>query len=140
MADETASAKEKEKTINPAELPIPEELPVLPLNDFVFFPGMGFPLQISNETSKQLIDDALLKDRLVAVVSFSRAPDKKSDATSTDNLFSIGSACYIHKLIKAQECYYKVELSAVIKLNFNEYPILEHYFRDKVEVVEMKMV
>ena len=104
MADEIASPKEKEKEkdINPVELPIPDELPVLPLNDFVFFPGMGFPLQISNKPSRQLIDDALLKDRLVAVVSLKKTADKKSDATATDNLYSIGSACYIHKLIKNQ--------------------------------------
>ena len=66
MADDKAST-DKQTSVNPADLPIPEELPVLPLNDFVFFPGMGFPLQVSNEPSRQLIDDALLQDRLIAV-------------------------------------------------------------------------
>ena len=56
MAEKTAHPKEKEENINPVELPIPEELPVLPLNDFVFFPGMGFPLQISNQPARQLIE------------------------------------------------------------------------------------
>jgi ATP-dependent Lon protease len=141
MADEIASPKEKEKEkdINPAELPIPDELPVLPLNDFVFFPGMGFPLQISNKPSRQLIDDALLKDRLVAVVSFKKTADKKSDATATENLYSIGSACYIHKLIKAKEGYYQVVMSAVKKLKINEYTNREPYLRAKVEVLEMKL-
>ena len=40
MADEKA-ATDKKTNVNPEDLPIPEELPVLPLNDFVFFPGMG---------------------------------------------------------------------------------------------------
>jgi ATP-dependent Lon protease len=139
MADEIASPKEKEKDINPAELPIPEELPVLPLNDFVFFPGMGFPLQISSKPSRQLIDDALLKDRLVAVVSLKKTADKKSDATATENLYSIGSACYIHKLIKNKEGYYQVVMSAVKKLKINEYTSREPYLRAKVEVLEMKL-
>ena len=139
MADEIASPKEKEKDINPAELTIPEELPVLPLNDFVFFPGMGFPLQISNKPSRQLIDDALLKDRLVAVVSFKKTADKKNDATATENLYSRGSACYIHKLIKAKEGYYQVVMSAVKKIKINEYTSREPYLRAKVEVLEMKL-
>ena len=139
MAEKTAHPKEKEENINPAELPIPEELPVLPLNDFVFFPGMGFPLQISNKSAKQLIDDALLKDRLVAVVSYKKKVDKKENANAVENLHSIGSACYIHKLIKAQEGFYQVVMSAVKKLQINEYTSREPYLKAKVEVLEMKV-
>jgi len=68
MADDKVS-KDKQTSVNPVDLPIPDELPVLQLNDFVFFPGMGFPLQISNDSSMQLLVDALLQDRLIAVVS-----------------------------------------------------------------------
>ena len=35
------ASTDKKTNINPAELPIPNELPILPLNDFVFFPGMN---------------------------------------------------------------------------------------------------
>ncbi len=139
MTDKTASPKEQEKSINPAELPIPEELPVLPLNDFVFFPGMGFPLQISSEPSKQLIDDALLKDRMVAVVSYKKSTDKKSAAPPVENLHSVGAACYIHKLIKAQEGFYQVVMSAIKKLRINEYSSREPYLKARVEVLEAKL-
>jgi ATP-dependent Lon protease len=140
MADEATSNKEKEKSVNPAELPIPDELPVLPLHDFVFFPGMGFPLQISNEASKQLIDDALLKDRLIAVASYNKKPDGAEEKDIVEKLFSIGAACYIHKLIKTQEGFYQVVMSAVKKLKISEYTSREPYLLAKVELVDMQVV
>ena len=129
----------KPTSVNPAELPIPEELPVLPLNDFVFFPGMGFPLQISNEHSRKLIDDALLKDRLIVVVSHMRASENEKGPLS-DHLFSIGVVCYIHKLIKSQENFYQVVMSAVKKIRILEFTAREPYLKAKVEVIDMKVI
>ena len=125
--------------VNPAELPIPEELSVLPLNDFVFFPGMGFPLQVSNEHSRQLIDDALLHDRLIAVVSHKKDTDKEHAGELPAHLFSIGVVCYIHKLIKAPEGFYQVVMSAVKKIRILEYTAREPYLKARVEVIEMKV-
>ena len=137
MTADTASS-DKPANVNPAELPIPEELPVLPLNDFVFFPGMGFPLQVSNEHSRQLIDDALLNDRLIAVVSHKNISEKKPPKKLSDQLFTIGVVCYIHKLIKSQENFYQVVMSAVKKIRILEFTAQEPYLKAKIEVIEMK--
>jgi len=134
------ASTDKKANINPAELPIPNELPVLPLNDFVFFPGMGFPLQVSNEHSRQLIDDALLQDRLIAVVSQKKALEKKSAPEPADQLFSIGVVCYVHKLIKSEENFYQVVMSAVKKIKILEFTTREPYLKARIEVVEMKLV
>ena len=139
MTADTAST-DKKTNINPAELPIPNELPVLPLNDFVFFPGMGFPLQVSNEHSRQLIDDALLQDRLIVVVSQKKVLEKKSTAEPADQLFSIGVVCYVHKLIKSEENFYQVVMSAVKKIKILEFTAREPYLKARIEVVEMKLV
>jgi ATP-dependent Lon protease len=139
MTDDSAS-KDKQANINPAQLPIPEELPVLPLNDFVFFPGMGFPLQVSNEHSRQLIDDALLHDRLIAVVSHKKISKEKPSEELSKHLYSIGVVCYIHKLIKSPEGYYQVVMSAVKKISILEYTAREPYLRAKVKVIEMEVM
>ena len=139
MTADTAST-DKKTNINPAELPIPAELPVLPLNDFVFFPGMGFPLQVSNEHSRQLIDDALLQDRLIAVVSQKKVLEKKPAAEPSDQLFSIGVVCYVHKLIKSEENFYQVVMSAVKKIKILEFTAREPYLKARIEVVEMKLL
>jgi ATP-dependent Lon protease len=139
MTDDSAST-DKQANVNPAELPIPEELPVLPLNDFVFFPGMGFPLQVSNEHSRQLIDDALLHDRLVAVVSHKKVPKAEASEELSKHLYSIGVVCYIHKLIKSPEGFYQVVMSAVKKISILQYTSREPYLRANVEVIEMEVV
>jgi len=139
MTADTATT-EKQTKINPAELPIPEELPVLPLNDFVFFPGMGFPLQVSNEHSRQLIDDALLKDRLVAVVSVKKGSEDKPAGDLSEQLFSIGVVCYVHKLIKSKENSYQVVMSAVKKIRVLEFTEREPYLKARTEVLEMELV
>ncbi len=137
---EDKALPDKEANVNPADLPIPEELPVLPLNDFVFFPGMGFPLQISNEHSRQLIDDALLHDRLLAVVSHKKGAEKDPTKELSEHLFAIGVVCYVHKLIKSPEGLYQVVMSAVKKIRIQEYTAREPYLKAKVEVIEMKVV
>jgi len=145
MADDKTKADDKAVTdkqtgINPADLPIPEELPVLPLKDFVFFPGMGFPLQVANEPAKNLIDDALLQDRLLAVVSRKHDDEDESDGEVTDRLYSVGVVCYVHKLVKSQENVYQVVMSAIRKVKTTEYTQQEPYLKARVEVLEMELV
>ncbi len=60
---------QQEKHFDPQTLPIPDILPILPVHGFVFFPGMGFPLQISSESAKQLVDESNPQQVTNAVVS-----------------------------------------------------------------------
>ena len=145
------------KRVNPANLPVPEVLPVLPLHGFVFFPGMGFPMQISHPASKQLVDDAILEDRLVAVVTHRRLeeegggeeagdPDSLPDPTrggrggapNPEHLYGSGVVGYIHKLVKSEDGLYQVLISAVKKLRVKEYVQREPYLKARVELVPME--
>lgn len=134
---EHESAEEAKGRVNPAEIEVPEELPILPLHGFVFFPGMGFPLQITHSSSKQLIDDAILHERLVAVVSHKKDEDEEEEgAVDTSHLYTIGVVGYIHKLIKAGD-HYQVLMSAVKKLSITEYTQTEPFLKGRVELIEM---
>ncbi|MCI5129356.1 MAG: hypothetical protein D3907_12860, partial [Candidatus Electrothrix sp. AUS3] len=73
--DDQSQNKQKNKPQDPTLLPIPKEVPILPLHGFVFFPGMGFPLQIASSTSKQLVDEAMQGDRMVGLVLCQKNPD-----------------------------------------------------------------
>ncbi len=129
----------QEKRINPAKLPVPEQLSVLPLNDFVFFPGMGFPLQVSSESSKQLIDDAILKERMVAVVSLVKDDDETGAGVLAGGvrLYTVGVVAYIHKMFKTPENVYQVLMSAVRKIRIVEYVQEEPYVAARVEILDM---
>ncbi|MFU8818569.1 MAG: endopeptidase La [Desulfurivibrio sp.] len=141
--------------VNPANLPVPEELPVLPLHGFVFFPGMGFPMQISHPSSKQLVDDAILKHRLVAVVTHRKVEETGSGGAADseevidptrggdgrapipEQLYPVGVVGYIHKLVKSDDGVYQVLISAVKKLRISEYTQREPYLVAKVVQVPM---
>ena len=131
--------EKKESRVNPAELPVPEVLSVLPLHEFVFYPGMGFPLQVSSNSSKQLIDDALLQERMIAIVSHKKIEGEQSPKTlDTSYLFSVGVVGYIHKINKTSEEIYQVLISASKKIRILEYTAQEPYLKARVEIIEMK--
>ncbi len=58
----------------PAEEPLPDVLPVLPLGDLVVFPGMVAPLVINTQRSTKLIDDVVAGGRyLIGALQKNRA-------------------------------------------------------------------
>ena len=129
-----------QKKLDPSELPLPETLPILPLHGFVFYPGMGFPLQVSSETSKQLIDDVLLGDRMMGLVPSRREQVSDDDILGPDDLYKVGVVGYLHKLNKAQEGYYQVLVSGTKKFAISEFVDSKPYMRAKVVEVPMESV
>jgi len=129
---------EKHKpTVDPTSLEMPDVLPILPLHGFVFFPGMGFPLQVASDSSKQLIDEALLGDRMIGLVPSKKEQVADDDSLSGDDLYEVGVVAYIHKLTKVEEGYYQVLVSGTKKLSVVEYVSEKPYM--KARVVEVPM-
>ncbi|MFA6499434.1 MAG: endopeptidase La [Desulfurivibrionaceae bacterium] len=125
---------------DPTELPVPEILPVLPLHGFVFFPGMGFPMNILHPASQKLIDEAILKDRLVAIVSYKESGEEKQERVEPQHLYRIGVLGYIHKLVKVREGGgYQVLISAIKKLELVEFVQEESYLKARVAVIPMEV-
>ncbi len=128
------------KKMDPSQLEVPESLPILPLHGFVFYPGMGFPLQVSSETSKQLIDDVLLGDRLLGLVPSRREQVSDDDILGPDDLYKVGVVGYLHKLNKAPEGYYQILIGGTKKIETTEYIGSTPYLRAKVTEIPMEIV
>ena len=139
LPDQAPESEPSRRRVNPADLEVPEVLAVLPLHGFVFFPGMGFPLQISNAASAQLIDDAVLGDRMVAVVTHKKTEEGGGEeAQRTDQLYRIGVVGYIHKIVKTPDDQYQVLMSAVKKIRLEEFTQREPYLKARVSLVKME--
>ena len=128
-----------QKKLDPSQLDLPEILPIMPLHGFVFYPGMGFPLQVSSETSKKLIDDVLLGDRMMGMVSSRRAQVSDDDILGPEDLHQVGVVGYLHKLNKAQEGYYQILVSGTKKFAVSEFVDSESYLKAKVVEVPMEI-
>ena len=122
---------EKDEAVNPAELPVPEELPILPIHGFVFFPGMGFPLQVKSESSKKLVDEAILKDHLIGIVSHKKL-ETKNEPIKQESLYQVGVVGYIHKLIKGDGDSYQILVSAVKRIRIHKYIQEEPYLQGRL--------
>ena len=126
-----------ETRVDPTSLAVPEILSILPLHGFVFYPGMGFPLQVGDETSKQLIDDALLGERMIGLVSTRKIEPKDIENLTEDDLCRVGVIGYIHKISKEREGYYHVIVSGTKKIEIVKVVESTPYYRATVREVPM---
>jgi len=128
---ETIKSPDLEKVI------VPSELPILPLHGFVFYPGMGFPLQVKSDSAKKLIDDILLGDRLLGLFTHKpvdkEKPDDSKEESVSEHLYSIGVMGYIHKLVKGSEDTYHVLTSGFKKIQTMKYTQSEPYLKAEIE-------
>ncbi len=79
---------------------LPPTLPVLPLKETVVFPESMTPLAIGQERSIKLIDDVVGGDRLLALVT---VRDAEVDTPTWDDLYEIGTAAVVHKMIRVPD-------------------------------------
>jgi ATP-dependent Lon protease len=79
---------------------IPAELPVLPLKEAVVLPDSMTPLAIGQERSIALVDDVVGGERLLALVT---VRDSDTEAPGWDDLYEIGTAAIIHKMIRVPD-------------------------------------
>jgi ATP-dependent Lon protease len=79
---------------------IPRELPLLPLRETVVFPESMTPLAIGQERSIRLVDDVVAGDRMLALVT---ARDQENEQPGFDDLYRIGTAAVVHKMIRVPD-------------------------------------
>jgi ATP-dependent Lon protease len=84
------------------ELPLalPGRLPVLPLRDTVTYPDTLTPLAVGQERSIQLVNDALVGDRMLVMLG-SKDPDM--DTPGPDELHQIGVAGVVARMLKVPD-------------------------------------
>jgi ATP-dependent Lon protease, bacterial type len=128
------------KNMDISELSVPEILSILPLHGFAFYPGMGFPLLVSSEASKQLIDDVLLGDRMMGLVPSRHEQVTDDDILGPDDLYKVGVVGYLHKLNKTAEGHYQILVSGAKKFAVSEFVESAPYMRAEVTEVPMEVV
>src|SRR5437868_10183706 len=79
---------------------IPEELSILPVREFVVFPGTVIPLNVQRAASLKLLDDTLPRTKVIGLLT---QRDETKDDPSPQDLYSIGTAALVLKLIRQSE-------------------------------------
>jgi ATP-dependent Lon protease len=77
-----------------------ETFPILPLKETVVFPDSIAPLAIGQDRSIRLVDESVANDRTIALVL---ARDSEGDAMSADDIYPVGTAAVIDKMIRVPD-------------------------------------
>ena len=128
MAEEAVNIAENEKEQN-----IPEKLPVLPLHRGVLFPELTLPLMISRPEHIKLVDEALVKERIVVAVA---QRDEKVEKPGLMDLYRMGVAVFILKMMRSPEGHYHLLVRTSKKVRLLETVQEEPYLVARVEPTE----
>jgi len=115
---------------------LPSTLPVLPLKETVVFPESMAPLAIGQVRSISLIDDVVGGDRLLALVTVKTDAD---DAPGWNDLYDIGTAAVVHKMIRVPDGTLRVLVQGVRRVRLvqrvRDEPYLVGEFVEEIDVL-----
>ena len=77
--------------------PVPPILPIMPVRNTVMFPGTVVPLDVGRPVSMRLLDASLPTTKVIGLVA---QRDPEIEAPAPDDLFEIGTAVAVLKLIR----------------------------------------
>ena len=115
------------------ELTVPDSLAVLPLQNGVLFPDLTVPLFLSRPDHMKLVDEVLVKDRMLAAVAQREAELEKP---SLVDLHRVGVAAYILKMMRTPEGQYQILIRTFKKIRLVEATQDEPYLIARVEAME----
>src|SRR6184192_14250 len=110
-----------------------KELSILPVRDTVLFPNAILPLTVGRESSLKLINDLGEKeDKFIGVVA---QRDPRVDSPQPVDLYQIGTAAYIHKIIKLPSQSLFIFVEGLQRIALEEVIQQEPYLKAKVKAL-----
>jgi len=129
-ANSKATTESKE-----AEITAYRDLPVLPLKEVVLYPKMVLPLMVGDKNSIRLIDDALVKDKTIAMVAIKEG---EVEEVKPETLFGMGTSAVILKMVKISEDLVRLLVQGVNRIQIENYVRTTPYLRANATVLEDK--
>jgi len=119
--------------VEPIELP--DELPVVPLRQFVVFPYMALPLFLARDRSVQAVEDALAGDRCVLLVA---QRDADLEDPDPDDLHAFGTVAMVMRSMRLPDGRVKAMVQGLARARVVSYSETDASFaiRARVEPVE----
>jgi ATP-dependent Lon protease len=132
MFEEPADATAPRQGGGAATRAIPSVLPVLPLKNTVVFPHIPVPLAVGRPGSVKLIDEAMLGERLIFLVT-QRRPEIEDP--KEEDLNRVGTVASIQRLLKFPDGTLRVLVSGLERGRMTRVLRSEPYLVAEVEVL-----
>jgi len=113
---------------------VPEELAILPLFNVVIYPLTVIPLGVGQEQSIQLIDEAVLGERMIGLVTL-KSEQERPEHITADDYYQIGTAAVVHRLLRLPDDTLRVAVQGIERIEIVEIITTEPYIRARVRVI-----
>src|SRR5436190_5847097 len=123
----------KAKAGDPQPVEIPDTLPILPLRNSVLFPGAIIPIDVGRRKSVRLVEDAIAKER--PVIGILTQKDARTEDPGAGDLYMVGCAARILKVIKLAKDNFSVILQGVSRFEVSTFDGAEPFLSAKVRSV-----
>jgi ATP-dependent Lon protease len=110
---------------------LPARIPVLPLRDAVTFPELVIPLNIGQQRSIELVNDALRGDRAIVLVA---GRDAEVESPGPDELYSVGVLGSVARMVRLPDGTLRVLIQGAQRVRIQGWAQSEPYL--VAEVVE----
>jgi len=105
-------------------------LSTLPLRNSVLFPGSIIPIDVGRPKSVRLIEEAIAKER--PIIGIVTQKDARTEEPSEGDVYEIGCAARILKVIKLAKDNYSVILQGVVRIRIEGFVADEPFLQAKV--------
>ncbi len=115
-------------------LSIPEVIPILPLHNALVFPKMMIPLEVMSANSIQLVDEAMIKDRMIGLIMAKK--EQESAAYSREDLYNIGTVATIVRMAKISDNRTQILLQGISRYEIMDLVQGKPYHQAHIKVIE----
>jgi len=126
-SDEPLSEKDAQR------LSLPAALPVIPSREVVVYPTMLVPLLVPGEPEKRAVNEALVKDRLLAVVA---QKDPENEQPGPDDMYAVGTAVKVLKMVKFPDGTARILVQGLARIRTARYVRTEPFLLAEIERLE----
>ena len=133
MAKTKAKAKTKTKKKQSAKSAGKRIYPLLPLKDIVVFPQMVVPLIVGREKSIRAIENAIIQDNLIFLVS--QKSVEEEDPGQKD-IYRVGTLAKVIQILKMPDGTIKVLVESIERMRIKSYTGEESFFQVVAEPVK----
>lgn len=118
----------------PQDMPaIPGTLAILPVRGLVVFPRTISPLNVQRATSIQMLNETLPQNKIIGLVT---QPDENVENPGADDLYSVGTAALIIKLLRQADNTVVVIAQGLRRFKIRKVTQTVPYLRAEIEVLE----
>ena len=112
---------------------IPEELSILPVREFVVFPGTVLPLTVTRAASIKLLDETLSRTKVIGLLT---QRDETKENPEPQDLYHVGTAALVLKLLRQADDRVLMIVQGVRRFAIRKIIATEPYLRAEIDLPE----